>query len=145
MPLPNVLLAVKWLLALPTLLIALTACAGDGENTPSTSADVSRAAVRDGGVSRMLAGFHGTLRADPESGCLWLEGESGQPTAQLLLQGDSYRVDFSDYPATVRNGDAVVATVGQQVDGGGGYTTRVQGVAGCPVDASTFLGYFPNP
>lgn len=101
--------------------------------------------MRDGGSIRMLAALPGTLRADRKTGCLWLEGEAGKPTAQLLLQGDSYRVDFSDSPPTVRDGDDVVATVGQQVEVGGGHTARVQGVEGCPVGASTFLGYFDGP
>jgi hypothetical protein len=93
----------------------------------------------------MLAAFFGTLRADPKSGCLWLEGDSGNPTAQLLLQGNSYRVEFSDSPATVRNGDDVVATVGQRVEVGGGFTDSVKGVEGCPAAAGTVLGYFGNP
>lgn len=132
-------------LAALAVLLALSACANIGAAIPASSADVSRAAVRPGEGFRMMAEFHGTLRADPRSGCLWLEGEAGQPSAQLLLQGDSYGVDFSDNPATVRDGDTVVATVGQPVVGGGGFTTNVQGVEGCPIDASTFLGHFGNP
>lgn len=84
----------------------------------------------------------GTLRVDPATGCLWLESEPGKPTMQLLLQGESYRVDFSTAPATIRDGDTVVARADERVEVGGGFTHRVHGVEGCPVTAGTYLGYF---
>lgn len=137
----HVLVVVKRLMVLPALLALLAACAAAGADGSPASDDVSRAAVRDGGDIRRLAAASGTLRADPNTGCLWLEREDGKPTAQLLLQGEDYKVDFSQSPATVLAGDTVVATVGKRVEVGGGYTKRVEGVERCPV-AGTFLGYF---
>lgn len=100
------------------------------------------AAVRPTGELRMQALGTGTLRADPATGCLWLETEAGKPTMQLLLQGESYRVDFSTSPASIIDGETVVARVDERVEVGGGFTDRVQGVEGCPVTAGTYLGYF---
>lgn len=61
---------------------------------------VSRAAVRpapaDGEYNEALAG--GVLRADPATGCLWLQDPEGTATVQLLLQGESYSVDFDASP-----------------------------------------------
>jgi hypothetical protein len=134
----------KRLLVLPALLVSLAAC---GESPPSGSAsdDVSRAAVRSSNGINMLALKMGVLRADAESGCLWLEGETGEPTGQLLLQGDSYSVNFADSPPTVRDGDEVVAAVGEQVQVGGGYTDRVQVVPNCPAGGGRgFLGRFDS-
>lgn len=111
--------------------------------TAKGAADIGRAAVRPTGEFRMQALARSmTLRADAVSGCLWLEREDGTPAAQLLLQGDSYRVDFSASPVSVLDGNAVVARVGDVVDVGGGFTQRVDPVKGCPVAAGTFLGYF---
>lgn len=82
----------------------------------------------------------GTLRAESSTGCLWLEGEGGEQLTQLLLQGD-YRVDFSQDPAAVFDGDSVAARVGDRVDVAGGFTEPVDGVEGCPATAATWLGY----
>ena len=83
----------------------------------------------------------GILRADPRSGCLWLERPDGAVGTQLLLYGASYRVDFSTKPASIFDGDRVVARVGESVEVGGGVSAR-DGVKGCPVEATSFLGYF---
>lgn len=91
----------------------------------------------------MEASAFGTLRADAATGCLWLEGAGGAPTVQLLLQGDSYRVDFTQSPAAVLDGDKVVARAGADVQVGGGSTDEDSGVEGCPVSRGVFLGYFP--
>lgn len=121
--------------------LAASGCGGGYAVTGSEEPDVSRAAVRAEGELRMMALGTGTLRADPATGCLWLEREDGKPTAQLLLQGDDYAVDFSQSPARVLDGDSVVATVGERVSVGGGFTDRVEGVPGCPVSAGTYLGH----
>lgn len=86
----------------------------------------------------------GTLRADAATGCLWLEGPDGEPTGELLLQGDSYRVDFAASPAAVLDGDELVARVGDKVEVGGGSTDEFSGVEGCPVHGGIFLGHFPE-
>lgn len=124
-------------------LLPLTACGGDGSPTASTSATgVERAAVRPAGDGRDQALATGVLRADPNSGCLWLEQPDGSVGAQLLLYGNEYRVDFSSVPASIRDGDDVVARVGQPVEVGGGFGSTDDGVAGCPVAPPSFLGYF---
>lgn len=123
----------------------LSGCGGGGESlavSAQPSSERETAAVRPAGEFRMQALGMGTLRADPETGCLWLETEAGKPTKQLLLQGESYRVDFSVSPAAILDGETVVARVGERVEVGGGFTQRVQGVTGCPVTAGTYLGYF---
>lgn len=63
---------------------------------------------------------------------------------ELLLQGgDGYRVDFSTSPAVIRDGETVLAKVGDVVGLGGGGTGRdSDGVAACPVSGPTSLGYF---
>jgi hypothetical protein len=126
--------------------VTLPSGCGGGDASIAASAESSseraKAAVRPAGEVRMLALGTGTLRADPDTGCLWLETEAGKPTRQLLLQGESYRVDFSTSPASIRDGETVVARVGERVEVGGGFTERVRGVEGCPVTAGTFLGYF---
>lgn len=124
---------------------ALSGCGGGGETLAASTEPPSEretAAVRPAGEFRMQALGRGTLRADPDTGCLWLETEAGKPTKQLLLQGESYRVDFSTSPVSILDGETVVARVGEQVEVGGGFTERVQGVEGCPVTAGTYLGYF---
>lgn len=113
------------------------AVAGDTEDD-----GVSQAAVRPSGQFRMQALATGTLRADPTTGCLWLEREDGKPTGQLLLQGEDYSVDFSQSPAAIRLDGVVVARVGERIEVGGGFTNREEGVEGCPVTAGPFLGYF---
>jgi hypothetical protein len=112
---------------------------------PSPSG-VDRAAIRPPSEDRMQALLTGTLRADPATGCLWIEPGAGIAPVQLLIQGgDGYRVDFSTSPATVRDGEAVLATVGEVVELGGGATGREDdGVPGCPVTGPTLLGYFEN-
>ena len=131
-------------LALPAISLALTGCgAFDGPADPGSDAmaGIDRAAVRPAGEGRNEALASGILRADPKSGCLWLEQPDGSVGAQLLLQGEEYQVDFSDDPASVREEGDVVATVGDRVEVGGGYGTD-DGVRGCSVSAPTFLGYF---
>lgn len=108
------------------------------------ASDITRAAVRPGGGVLMQAQARGTLRADPATGCLWLELESGTTSPQLLLQGAAYWVDFSTNPPVIMYGDDIVATVGEVVEVGGGYSELVQGVAGCPATGGTFLGYFKH-
>ena len=115
-------------------------------DTPAT-AELSRAAVRpapaDGVYEEALA--TGVLRADPATGCLWLEDQDGAPTVQLLLQGDAYRVDLAAAPMAVLDGEIVVALVGDRIEVGGGFTDRESGVEGCPVRPSVFVGYFTLP
>lgn len=115
---------------------------------PSNSADASptgdgraTAAVRPGNGMAMQAHARGVLRADATTGCLWLEGPDGVGR-EVLLQGDSYRVDFDVSPVVIRDGERVVAEVGTAVDMGGGFTPRVDGVEGCPAEGGPFLGYF---
>jgi hypothetical protein len=107
-------------------------------------ADVSRAPVRpapaDGTYEEALA--TGVLRADLATGCLWLESPDGASTVQLLLQGDSYRVDLAAAPAAVLDGDTVVARIGDRIEVGGGISDRETGVEGCPVRPPVFVGYF---
>lgn len=103
-------------------------------------AEREMAAVRPGNGRAMQAGARGTLRADPATGCLWLEGEDGKPTMQLLLKGE-YRVDFSTSPPSVLEGDAVVARADARVVVGGGFTRLEEGVKGCPVTTGPFVGY----
>jgi hypothetical protein len=84
----------------------------------------------------------GILRADDATGCLWIE-RGGKPTAELLLAGESHRVDFSTSPPVVWKGEQVVATVGTEVRFGGGYTERHRGVEGCPIAGEgIFFGAF---
>ena len=87
--------------------------------------------------------IRGTLRADPSTGCLWLEEQGGEPLTQLLIQGD-YRVDFSQAPVTVLDGETVAARVGERVNVGGGFVApgQVEVVQGCPAMTSAWLGYF---
>lgn len=130
-----------WVLVL-AVTVPLTACAGNGAVVaPESSNAVERAAVRPAEEAREEALAGGVLRADPESGCLWLEQPDGSVGSQLLLYGEEYRVDFSTSPASVRDGDDVVARIGEQVEVGGG-SRADDGVAGCPVPAPSFLGYF---
>jgi hypothetical protein len=126
-----------------TLLLALPAC-GQEAAPPGLAPEeaVARAAVRPGdGSSRDQALASGVLRADPSTGCLWLEQEEGSGGSQLLLVGDDYRVNFSADPPEVLDGDDVVARVGEQVEVGGGAGT-VGGVPGCPFEGPIFFGYF---
>lgn len=109
--------------------------------TPSPT-DVEQAAVRPGSPVRHQALAFGVLRADSDTGCLWLEGPDGNASAQLLLQGESYSVDFDTSPAVVMDGNLIVARVGDHVRVGGGSTDKSAPVPGCPVTAPTFLGYF---
>lgn len=125
--------------------LAVAGCGtGDSSVASVTTRDpsVAEAAVRPAGEARMEALAQGVLRADAESGCLWLEHEDGRPAAELLLHGESYRVDFSAAPASVLDGGTVVARAGELVEVTGGFTDRVEGVEGCPADADTFLGGF---
>lgn len=123
--------------------VPLTACSGHSTVDPGAEsmAGIERAAVRPAGDGREEALASGVLRADPKSGCLWLEQPDGSVGAQLLLYGEEYRVDFSTKPASIRDGDDVVARVGEQVEVGGGFGTD-DGVTDCPVSAPSFLGYF---
>jgi hypothetical protein len=57
--------------------------------------------VRAGDDIGMEALVYGVLRADGNSGCIWLEDEQGSARHQLLLTGD-YEVVFEDEPVTVR-------------------------------------------
>lgn len=133
---------------LPALgaVVLMSGCGGGDDSLASAEppSGVEKAAVRPAGEFRMQALATGTLRADPATGCLWLETEEGKPTLQLLLQGESYRVDFSTSPPSVLDGDTVVARVGERVEVGGGFTDRVRGVEGCPVTPGAFLGYFED-
>ena len=130
-----------WVLVL-AVTVPLTACAANGASMASESSNgVERAAVRPAGDGREEALASGVLRADPESGCLWLEQPDGSVGPQLLLYGEEYRVDFSTEPASIRDEDDVVARVGERVEVGGGFGAD-DGVAGCPVSAPSFLGYF---
>lgn len=108
------------------------------------AADVGRAAVRpapaDGAYEEALAS--GVLRADPRTGCLWLQDEAGTATVQLVLQGDAYRVDLAAAPPAVVDGDTVVGRVGDRIEVGGGVSESETGVEGCPVRTSVFVGYF---
>lgn len=105
---------------------------------------VERAAIRPPSESRMEALLIGTLNADPTTGCLWIDPRRGLMPIEVLLQaGDGYRVDFSTTPAAIRDGDTVLATVGEEVELGGGSIGREgDGVPGCPVSGPTWLGYF---
>lgn len=135
------------------LVCLLSSACGGGDlalpsgTTPSASASPSEddaratAAVRTGSDIRMQALARGVLGADATTGCLWLEGEDGR-SRELLLQGDSYRVDFSASPVVVRDADRVVAEVGSAVRLGGGFTDREPGVEGCPAEGGPFLGSF---
>lgn len=132
-----------WLIV-PAVSMALAGCGTfDGPEDPGAEpmAGIDRAAVRPAGDGRNEALASGILRADPKSGCLWLEQPDGSVGAQLLLQGEEYRVDFSDEPATVREDGEVVAKVGDRVEVGGGFGAG-PGVPGCSVSAPAFLGYF---
>ena len=126
-----------------TVLLSVAGCSGD-DDAPSNASEASgveRAAVRPATDSYDQALARGVLRADPRSGCLWLEGPDGAVGTQLLLYGASYRVDFSTKPASIFDGDRVVARVGESVEVAGGVSAR-DGVKGCPVEATSFLGYF---
>jgi len=111
------------------------------------TAGVSRAAVRpapaDGNYQEALA--KGVLRADPATGCLWLEQPAGGARTQLLLQGEQYSVDFGASPAVVLDGGNVVAVVGDVVEAGGGLSDDEAGVEGCPVRPRVYVGYFERP
>jgi hypothetical protein len=127
-------------LLLTTLL--LSACGGQGGSSGfGQEGGVERAAVRPAGDGRDEALATGLLRADPKSGCLWLELEDGSAGTQLLLYGDAYRVNFGATPPEVLDGDDVVGRVGEQVEVGGGFGTN-EGVPGCPVPSPVFHGYF---
>lgn len=124
--------------AVGALLVALavSGCADE------QGAGVSRAAVVPADGTQMESAATGTLRADPSTGCLWLEGDNGDALTQLLLQGD-YQVDFSQSPPAILDGDSVVARAGERVELGGGQTPHVEDVKGCPVATDQpFLGYF---
>ena len=128
-------------LVLAPLLLAGCGRADVGAAEPS----VDRAAVRPDpadGVWREAQAV-GVLRADPVTGCLWIEAPDAPGGMPLLLQGDSYRVDFDASPAAVLDGDTVVAKVGDQIDVGGGNAGPAEaGVEGCPVTGHIFLGSF---
>lgn len=116
---------------------------GSRSETPEVAAGegVNFAAVRPGSGEGMDALAHGVLRANSGTGCIWLEGDDGQPIGQLLLQGD-YEVVFEDEPVIVRRDGEVVAEVGQQVQVAGGYSQATAGVEGCPVSTGVWLGRF---
>lgn len=96
----------------------------------------------DEGV-HMEAATAGTLRADPDTGCVWLELENGNPLA--LVWYDELRVRFpEDGPAQVEDRAGTVYGVeGQTIELGGG---------GIPVAAERcdmgrdlyFWAYFPK-
>lgn len=136
---------VKSLAAACLAVLSLPACVqGEAGGSAAGAADpsrdgVSRAAVITDDPLKKDAGLRGILRADPSTGCLWLDVGGGK-AAELLLQGAGYSVDFSTTPASVLDGDRVVATVGKRLDVGGGHTSR-PGVPGCPVTTGgAFLG-----
>jgi hypothetical protein len=135
--------ATTWRSGPPDRLPTLAGPASPAANGPSPS-PVERAAIRPPSESRMEAELTGTLNADPTTGCLWIDPGRGLMPIELLLQGgDGYRIDFSATPATIRDGETVLATVGEKVELGGGSTGREgDGVPGCPVSGPTFLGYF---
>ena len=127
-------------LLLATLL--LTGCGDQGTSSGfGQEGGVERAAIRPGDDSHDQAPAAGVLRADPKTGCLWLELDDGSAGTQLLLYGDDYRVDFSASPPEVLDGDDVLGRVGEKVEVGGGFGTN-GGVPGCPVTTPVFHGYF---
>ena len=103
------------------LVLVGSACAAAG---PNDAPGVDRAAVRPADDGREEAEATGVLRAEPESGCLWLEQTDCQVGAQLLLDGNQYWMDFSTAPASVRDDGDVVARVGEQVEVGGRFAPR---------------------
>lgn len=133
------------------LLIGLLAgCGSGGDGEGRSGADKPESAGREGvnfAAVRASDGIgwdalaYGVLRADSNTGCIWLEDEEGQPARQLLLEGD-YEVAFENEPVTVLRGGEVVAEVGQQVQVGGGNSPTTLGVAGCPVSVGIWLGRF---
>ena len=121
--------------------LCLLGCSGENRaSEPADAAGPERAAVRPATDSYDQAMALGVLRADPQSGCLWLEQAGGSVGVELLLYGEQYRVDFSTDPPSVLDGERVVARVGESVEVGGGMGPG--GVTGCPVQAPSFLGYF---
>jgi len=126
------------------LLVPLVLAGCGGLDVGADEPSVDRAAVRpvpaNGGMEARAVGV---LRADPVTGCLWIETPDAPGEMPLLLQGDSYRVDVDASPAAVLDGDTVVAKVGEQIDVGGGNADPAEaGVEGCPVMGTIFLGYF---
>lgn len=127
----------------------LTTAAGPSSNLASQAspAVTERAAIRPPTKIRMQARLTGKLRADPATGCLWVEPEDGGRPTEVLLQGGSrYRVDFSTAPTTVLDGETILAKVGDVVELGGGFTGQPgSGVVDCPMaSGQPFLGYFSN-
>ena len=139
------LIAMKLRACLVLVLVPLLLAGCGGADVGAAEPSVDRAAVRPAPADGVWyeAQAVGVLRADPVTGCLWIEAPDGTFELPLLLQGDSYRVDFDASPAAVLDGDTVVAKVGEQIDVGGGNADPAEaGVDGCPVTGHIFLGYF---
>lgn len=145
-------------LLLPMLLLSACAAAnGDQVSSPSSSTpsassqsptepaapsqDRENAAfVREPAGSSRAALLAGVLNVDDATGCLWLD--AGGQRHQVLLKGETLRLDFTADSPVIRDGDAVVAAAGERMELQGGFTD-VPGVPGCPVGGQVWIGALP--
>lgn len=104
---------------------------------------IDSAAVRGGGGGGMDALAQGVLGGDPNTGCLWIEDESGFSVQVLLAQSNVHIAVDGEDVVVLRGESEVLARSGERVELGGGLAPD-QGVPHCPVqpteDGSVFIG-----
>ena len=123
---------------LPIVVVLLVAgCAsGGGDTLGSAEPDVSRVSFVPAPEAAMQALLTGTLGGDPSTGCLWVEGPHRVP---LVIQHDTAVLDISAQPPVVRDGEEVLAALGDAVEVGGGHAGT--SAPGCEDLGPAFLGH----
>lgn len=81
---------------------------------------LDRTSFTSGPEIQMMAASAGVLRGDRATGCLWLEGPTGD-RMPLVLTLASAGTDFAATPPAVRTQSQVFAHFGDSVSVGGGY------------------------
>ncbi|MBA3249900.1 MAG: hypothetical protein H0T66_06245 [Geodermatophilaceae bacterium] len=107
--------------------LALSGCGATRGEGPATAAVLPK---RDGGPEALTSGV---LGGDPDSGCLWLEGPSGDREQILLVGG--FEVDWTTDPPRVLQDDMPLVELGEFLHFAGGNEVG-DGVPDCPVAPS---------
>ena len=111
---------------------------GERRSAVDGTRDPGRAAVRTAARSTGDAQVAGTLRADPRSGCLWVEDAGGR--IPVLLAHPRYSVRLDSAPPAVVDDDNAVIDAGRAVRISGARGSGTDAVPGCAVPGPPFIG-----